>query len=137
LNRIAIEAGEQSGRGDVPVIGNISNIKDTYENISNNGKTGNSNFIVLHTDSESTSKNTTSSIQPITNNPSSASRSQDLNSQQPITIFIGPEGGWSLNELQYFKENKIPTLCLGKQILKTETAAVVILSRLLLDRHIG
>ena len=45
-----------------------------------------------------------------------------------INIIIGPEGGFSEEEINLANENNINILSLGKRILRTETAAVVALS---------
>ncbi len=37
---------------------------------------------------------------------------------------IGPEGGWSLSEMQSFNENKIPLVKLSETILRTSTATI-------------
>lgn len=45
--------------------------------------------------------------------------------KKPTPAFwIGPEGGWHIQELNYFKENKIEFLNAGTGILRTETAAL-------------
>lgn len=41
-----------------------------------------------------------------------------------LGIFIGPEDGWSDQEVRNFKQNNIPLYSLGPLILKTETAAI-------------
>lgn len=48
-----------------------------------------------------------------------------------IGIFIGPEGGFEENEVQYAFENGIRPISLGKRILRTETAGLTILSVLM------
>jgi len=40
-------------------------------------------------------------------------------------LFVGPEGGWSGNELKLFAEKGIEKASLGNQILRAETAGVV------------
>jgi len=47
---------------------------------------------------------------------------------QDFFIVIGPEGGFSKDEVAMAKENGFVSVSLGKQILKVETAAVAILS---------
>ena len=37
---------------------------------------------------------------------------------------IGPEGGWSESEIEFFKQNKMPFVKLSENILKTSTATV-------------
>ncbi|MCC2631006.1 MAG: hypothetical protein K0S38_815 [Candidatus Paceibacter sp.] len=54
------------------------------------------------------------------------------NAKQTIGILVGPEGGWSDREISLFKEKDIPVYSLGEQVLRAETAAIVIPALLLL-----
>ena len=56
--------------------------------------------------------------------------SKKLLTNKKVAIFIGPEGGFTEKELNLFKENNIPVLSLGQQILRAETAAIAITSLL-------
>lgn len=49
-----------------------------------------------------------------------------------IALFIGPEGGWSIQELQTFKNESVKICTFGAAILRAETAAVVSAGTLLL-----
>ncbi len=51
----------------------------------------------------------------------------------PLGIFVGPEGGWSNQEIMFFKRNEIRVYSLGPQVLRAETAAIAISSLLLLQ----
>jgi 16S rRNA (uracil1498-N3)-methyltransferase len=44
----------------------------------------------------------------------------------PLGIFIGPEGGWSDKEIFVFKKNDYKVYSLGPQILRAETAAILV-----------
>jgi 16S rRNA (uracil1498-N3)-methyltransferase len=48
--------------------------------------------------------------------------------EDPIVLFIGPEGGWALEELQLAQEKGYQALTLGPRILRAETAAIAALS---------
>ena len=48
-----------------------------------------------------------------------------------VSIFIGPEGGFEPGEVERAKEAGILPISLGKRILRTETAALVVLSWLI------
>jgi len=53
---------------------------------------------------------------------------QRLEGQTPppeITLFIGPEGGWSPAELQLLAARDVAPILLGPHVLRTETAAAV------------
>lgn len=55
----------------------------------------------------------------------------DLNSEDAISdiwVFIGSEGGFSNPEIEKFKEFNVPSLSLGEQVLRVETACVSIVS---------
>ena len=45
-----------------------------------------------------------------------------------IGVFIGPEGGFSDKEIQMFQKSNIPTVTLGRRILRTETAGHTVLT---------
>ena len=45
-----------------------------------------------------------------------------------VNIWIGPEGGFSLQEITLARENNMHTVTLGKHILRTETAGLVTLA---------
>lgn len=46
-------------------------------------------------------------------------------SNEPVTFYIGPEGGWSEAEEKLFEEYRVTPLNLGPRILRAETAAIV------------
>ena len=50
---------------------------------------------------------------------------------QSIGIFIGPEGGFSLEEVKSALEHEIEPVTLGKRILRTETAGLAVMSILM------
>ncbi len=51
-------------------------------------------------------------------------------------FFIGPEGGLSEREAELFRQNGIPSVTLGKRILRTETAASAVLSMFLYEKEL-
>ena len=57
---------------------------------------------------------------------------QNAGEEKPqIGIFIGPEGGFTEEEITFAQEKKVCPLSLGKRILRTETAGMAILSVLM------
>ncbi len=58
-------------------------------------------------------------------------RIEGLQAGHSLGIFIGPEGGFSEEEIAMAQEMGIDSVTLGKRILRTETAALVVLSWLI------
>ena len=55
----------------------------------------------------------------------------NIKAGESIAIFIGPEGGFSEDEVALCRENGIVPVTLGKRILRTETAGFTIISWLM------
>lgn len=106
LKKIVIEASEQCGRGTVPEIHPIISLKESLEWVKENGISA----IVFHTEGEA------------------FDRTKLHANNNPLEVFIGPEGGWSAAEVEMFHTNKIPIVSLGTQVLRAETAVVAALS---------
>lgn len=51
---------------------------------------------------------------------------------EKILVIIGPEGGFSVSEFEFFEKNGITTLSLGNLILKAETAVIVSLGNIVI-----
>lgn len=49
------------------------------------------------------------------------------NTTAPVSVFIGPEGGFTDAEMESFHERNIPIVTTGTQILRAETAVIVAL----------
>lgn len=54
-----------------------------------------------------------------------------IDKNMSMGIFIGPEGGFDEKEIEMAIENDIKTISLGKRILRTETAGIMIISVLM------
>ena len=54
-----------------------------------------------------------------------------IDSGSAVSVFIGPEGGFEPGEVEKAREAGILPISLGKRILRTETAALVVLSWLI------
>ncbi len=63
---------------------------------------------------------------------------QVLQSQKtsPIEIFIGPEGGFSLSEVDFLKNLDFQTVSLGSRILTVETASITTVACIQYEREI-
>ena len=54
-----------------------------------------------------------------------------------VLVIIGPEGGFSQREFNYFKDKNLEMLTLGELILKAETATVVALGNIIYEYSIN
>ena len=52
---------------------------------------------------------------------------------EKVLVIIGPEGGFSQKEFEYFKTKKLPLITLGDLILKAETAVIVTLGNIVYE----
>jgi len=52
------------------------------------------------------------------------SKIENQKSKIPLTLFVGPEGGWSPDEEQLFKSKNLTPVALTATILRIETAAI-------------
>ena len=122
LQKIAVEASEQSGRGDVPLIHPVQTLPDLMSKMPFDMP---KEKVVLHPDGEYIGDF-------LAKQPLEASSGRMTGSLKELAVFIGPEGGFSEAEIRQFTANSIPNISLGPQILRAETAAVAVSSLLLL-----
>ncbi|MDO8604054.1 MAG: RsmE family RNA methyltransferase [bacterium] len=99
--KIVREASEQSGRTTVPEILEIIKTEDIPHK----------NFIVFDPRGET-----------------SAREYFTKHTVSPVSLFIGPEGGFTDEEIAFLHSHKIPIVTTGPQILRAETAAIVALT---------
>ncbi len=108
--KIAIEASEQCGRADVPEICEIQKLE-----------------ITLNTAIVADSVIVFDPTPP----PSPLPLARGGGTASSVSIFIGPEGGWTENEIKKFKDLNIKIFSLGNLTLRTETAAIVALTKII------
>jgi 16S rRNA (uracil1498-N3)-methyltransferase len=118
LYKIAKEASEQSGKTKLPEISNPESLEKAILDFDGD-------LFALDFDGESF-KDTISFI----DNPSQIKIQFDGASK--IGILVGPEGGWSDRERLLFEQKGIQSISLGSQILRAETASIVISALILL-----
>lgn len=100
LKKIILEASEQSERPDVPELLKIIDFNDAIKN-------GDEIKIIFDKNGE----NIKSIIEKM--------------DDSPVSIFIGPEGGWTENEVTLSKENGFIVASLGNTNLRAETASII------------
>jgi len=101
--KIIKEAAEQSGRGKLPTLNEITDFKSAAEGAGKQDL----NIIFYEKAKEG---------------PGSLKAKKH---PKRVNIFIGPEGGFSDEEIALAKKNKFHVLSLGKTKLRGETAAIV------------
>ena len=101
LRRIAVSAVEQSGRSLVPALTIAGGMREAIAGARAAGQT-----IAVLDASGSTAC------------PIAAAAGH-------IGLLVGPEGGWSPEECDLFRERQVPPWSLGPTVLRVETAAVV------------
>ena len=100
-------ASKQCERANIPTCEKMTTLSDVINN-------GYDKVLAL------CERNTETSLKRfLTNNP--------IKAGERVLVIIGPEGGFSQAEFEFFKENNIPQLSLGELILKAETAVIVTL----------
>jgi len=98
--KILREASEQSGRATVPAISEIIDVEKIPGGV-----------VVFDP------RGTISAREYFTRNTTA-----------PVSVFIGPEGGFTDAEMESFYERNIPIVTIGTQILRAETAVIVALA---------
>ena len=108
--RIVREASQQSRRSDVPDVDDPCTLAAALKRI-----TAPTKILLAETEQQNTLA------------AALAARS-DEHQDQPIALAIGPEGGWTPEEMQTFSEHGWQHVTLGPRILRAETAAIAALS---------
>lgn len=115
--KITKEASEQSGRGTMPSLEEVAKLEMAVEDAKKNRLA----LVAFHTEAVGVTKNKT--VKEFVRETDS----------KRCAVFIGPEGGWTDKELEFFKKNDVSLLNLGTQILRAETAAISVAALFLLN----
>ncbi|MFA5644258.1 MAG: RsmE family RNA methyltransferase [Patescibacteria group bacterium] len=104
LNKISLEASEQCGRQDIIKVSEVVKLEEALRKLDGLSFLGDSSGVDFKTEFKLCQLG------------------------EKINIFIGPEGGWTKEELEMAKKNKARVVCLNGNILRSETAVVAFLS---------
>lgn len=113
--KIAEVAAKQSKRDSILKVNNIINFQNIFEKV----KDYDILLVAYEEEKETTLKKVLNTFKDKQN--------------FKIAIIIGPEGGIDENEIRLCKENGFTAVTLGKRILRTETAPLVISSNILYE----
>jgi 16S rRNA (uracil1498-N3)-methyltransferase len=108
--RIALEAAKQSRRTDIPEIADPIALKSALDQEKSPTR------ILL---SETEQQTTLSAVLR-----ASLSSTASEAASQSVAIAIGPEGGWTPEEMSLFTQHQWQPVTLGPRILRAETAAI-------------
>ena len=108
--RIALEASKQSRRTDIPEIADPAALKPALEHELSPTR-------ILLSETEQATTLTTALETALRTTPSEAV-------SQEIALAIGPEGGWTPEEMLLFTQHQWQPVTLGPRILRAETAAI-------------
>ena len=106
--QIAISACEQSGRAVIPEIYPVSLLTESMNQIDDAA-------LNIMLDPEAKTQ---------------INQLASMDTPSHINVLIGPEGGFSEDEIQLCQSKKVITLSLGPRILRTETAPIATLALL-------
>lgn len=132
LEKLAIEASEQSGRMTIPEITEIMELSDAIveaQKSKNENKNENEKNAKLDPQKNTQNALYFAHIDDGAQNDKDVVRGIEHDAMTATegdrAIFIGPEGGWSDSEIELFLREKITPISLGQFVLRAETAAIV------------
>ncbi len=109
--KIALESVKQCERADIPKVYNLMHLQELLNNFEQ---------IIVFAES-----NTKCDFgQYIKKNK--------IERTKKILVIIGPEGGFSVREFEFFKQNNLPLITLGKLIYRADTALVAALTSVII-----
>jgi len=125
--KIALSAAKQCGRVVVPEVTEITKFHDAVVIASPES---------IGVNSAKQPKTETISIIPWESEQNTTLKKvlKTANCQlSTVNLFIGPEGGFSESEIELARQNGVVPVSLGKRILRTETAPIVVIANLLYE----
>lgn len=111
-NKIVISATQQSGRGELMGLSKAKPLTELLQDF--NRKSSAWGLLAYEGESQT-------DIQTALKNP----KPEGL---EEAWIFVGGEGGFSHKEIQLFQEFGLPSVTLGEQVLRVETACIALLA---------
>ena len=105
--KIAVESVKQCERADIPTVYDMAKIDDVVKNYDQ---------IIVFAERDAESDFFT------------YVRNNKIDKTKSILVIIGPEGGFSQKEFDFFKENNIPLITLGNLIYRADTALTAALT---------
>jgi len=104
--RIALESSKQSRRTDIPNVDEPQTLKAALSLV-----TASTKLLLAETEQDNT-----------------LAAALNASTRESIALAIGPEGGWTADEMQLFTDHDWQHVTLGPRILRAETAAIAALA---------
>lgn len=115
--KIAIDASRQCGRSDIPEIGEIMTFESMMRSVPENG------LRLIPWEAERTTQ-----LRTVLQNAAKSNTKEFI-------VVIGPEGGFTAEEIEQAGQKGFLSVSLGKRVLRVETASLALLS--ILQYEIG
>lgn len=121
--RIALESSKQSRRTDIPEIADPTTLKLALEQENSPAR-----ILLSETEQSLTLSAALQTSQTVTNDrvphPSRSCEGREVYRQTTHALAVGPEGGWTPEEISLFTQHQWQSVTLGPRILRAETAAI-------------
>lgn len=111
-NKIIKESSEQSERAILPILNNPINFESAIIEATQKGES----YIAWEKETSGTLNR----------------HAELVSASHTINIFIGPEGGFTEQEIEFAKQNDVKPISLGKTILRAETAAIALIAKIMI-----
>lgn len=110
---IAESGAKQSGRGIIPKVHSLLSFKEAIKMAKDMDMA-----IIPYENADSSAEGMRQARELI----------ESFKDKGSVAVFIGPEGGFEASEVEFAMENGVKPVTLGKRILRTETAGLMVLS---------
>jgi 16S rRNA (uracil1498-N3)-methyltransferase len=108
--KIAVEASRQCGRSDIPEVGEIVTFERMLRDVSESG------LRLIPWEEE-----TTTGLREVLRDPARAGMTE-------FVLAIGPEGGFSAEEIDQARQAGFLSVSLGRRVLRVETASLAVIA---------
>ena len=105
--KVAVESVKQCERADIPTVFDMKKLEDVVKDYEQ---------IIVFAERDAQSDFFT------------YAKENKIDNTRPILVIIGPEGGFSQKEFDFFKEKNIPLITLGNLIYRADTALTAALT---------
>lgn len=128
--RIIQEATEQCGRARLPELLPIRPLTDALENIP-------SGALAIMPWEEARETSLRDALRPLPPTAPQDELSQNVPTTMTVVLFIGPEGGLTVEEVELAQRHSVQIVTLGQRILRAETAALAAIANIMCELEIN